>query len=433
MKWGWSRFLAALIWTGFLPVTGWAQEAPTKVTVALAEQRQVVPTVTLVGTVEPSRRSIIGAEVVGLVSEMPVRQGDAVEHNQLLCALKDDTLRFELAEAEARHENLRSRLEELEAGTREEEKRQAQAELEEAQAELRRWDYERERVDGLHEEGKATLKEYRDTHAYYDEARQRVAQAQARYDLALAGPRSEVIAQARHLVAAQSAVVERIRTDLAKTRIKAPFAGQVVQLFTEVGQWIERGGEVVELIELQQVLVRVDVPEFVIPYCRTGAEVPVTFDALKKRFTGRIKHIVSQADPAARTFPVEVEIDNPEHELRAGMFARATLVSGSKAPSVVIPKDAVVHRQGVDYVALVRPGQQGLMAFPMPVTLGTEDQDYVAVTSGNVPPGAQLIVRGNENILFPMPVIVSNPTAPADAGPKAMNPDVQQTGKSSSN
>ena len=78
----------------------------------------------------------------------------------------------------------------------------------------------------------------------------------------------------------------------------------------------------------------------------TEDEIQTRIDALKKRFTGRIRHIVSQADPSARTFPVEIELDNSIGELRAGMFARATLVSGPKALGVLVPRDAIVQRQG---------------------------------------------------------------------------------------
>jgi multidrug efflux pump subunit AcrA (membrane-fusion protein) len=400
--------------------TAFGQRGPARVIVALAEQREILPTVTLVGTVEPLRRSVLSAEVAGLVSEMPVHEGDSVQVGQLLCALKDDTLRYQLTEADARLKNLQSRLDELEAGTRKEELRRARAELEEAKAELSRYEYEKQRVDGLYEETRAASKEYRDIHSLYDAARQRQAQAQAKYDLALAGPRQEAIAQARHLVAAQRAATERIRADLEKTRIKAPFAGEVVNRFTEVGQWIDKGGEVVELIELHHVLVRVDVPEFVIPFCHVGDPVRVTIDALKKQFTGHTKHVISQADPSARTFPVEIEIENPHGELRAGLFARATLVSGAKAPGLVVPKDAVVQREGVDYVALVVPGPHGLMGIPTPVTLGAEDGDYVAITSANVPPGARVITRGNENIMFPMPVEIAN--AGGEVAPPAAQP-----------
>lgn len=385
-----------------------AQHGPPRVVVARAEEREVVQTVSLVGTVGPLRRSVLGAEVAGLVREMPVRQGDGVETGQVLCALSDETLGFELAEARARLEMFRSRYEELKSGTREEEKRRFEAELGEAQADLNRWEFEKQRVDQLYEASRAGTKEYRDTYSAYHAAVERLARGQANYDQAMAGPRKETIAQARHTVAAQQAAVDRISADVERTRIRAPFAGHVVRLHTEVGEWIDRGGDVLELIEMNRVLVRVDVPEFAIPYCRSGEEVPVMIDALKKRFTGRIRHIVSQADPSARTFPVEIELDNSSGELRAGMFARATLVSGPKALGVLVPRDAIVQRQGVDYVALVVAGQEGPTAVPTPVTLGTEDADWVTITSRNVPPGSRVVVRGNEGIVFPMPVVIAD-------------------------
>jgi len=215
--------------------------------------------------------------------------------------------------------------------------------------------------------------------------------------------------------------VDRIAADVARTRIKAPFAGHVVRLHTEVGQWIDRGGDVLELIELDRVLVRVDVPEFVVPYCKVGDEVAVAVDALKRQFDGRIRHIVSQADRSARTFPVDIEIDNANSDLKAGMFTRVTLVSGPKAPAVVVPRDAVVQRNGTDYVILVIRGAQGPTGVPTTVTLGAEDEDFVAITSGNVPFDAEVVVRGNEGIIFPMPILI--PDAGPDGGVRAVETD----------
>ena len=412
---------AALVaWVSYAPALR-AQNGPPQVVLGRAERREVVQTITLVGTVGPLRRSLLGAEVAGLVVEMPVREGDAVEAGQVLCALSDETLRFELAEAHARMANLRARFEELQNGTRAEEKRRYEAALGEAQAVLERWEYEKQRVDRLFENTQASTQEHRETYAAFHSAVERKAQAQADYDLAVSGPRKEVIAQAQHLVAAQQAVVDRLAADVKRTGIKAPFAGHVIRLHTEVGQWIDRGGDVLELIELDRVLVRVDVPEFVVAYCHVGDEVAVSVDALKRQFNGRVRHIVSQADRSARTFPVDVEIDNANNELKAGMFTRVTLVSGPKAPAVVVPRDAVVQRDGTDYVTLVVRGAQGPTGVPTPVTLGAEDEDYVAITSGNVPLDADVVVRGNEGIIFPMPIII--PNAGPDEGSRAAETD----------
>ncbi len=342
-----------------------------KVQLAEAQLRELPATSLLVGSVRPNRISIVGAEVEGLVTALPVRQGDYLKEGTLICQLKDDTLQLELTAAEGRLESLR-------------------AAVLIAKADLDRWTREKERVAKLEDSYRANAKEVYDTLADFLIAENRVREADQD-------------------VVEQNAQVELKKIEIAKTRIAAPFDGYVTALHTEVGQWLQRGGQVVEIIDLETVLVRVDVPESAIVHIRVGDEAQVKLDALNETVTGRIKYIVPQAHEQARTFPVDIAIANPKHALRSGMFARCTVKTGPAGQVVAVPKDAVVHKEGTNHIWEVKPaGPPGsMMAFPMAVTLGAEVRDWVAITSGNVTPGMKVAVRGNELLMpFPAKVIV---------------------------
>jgi multidrug efflux pump subunit AcrA (membrane-fusion protein) len=118
---------------------------------------------------------------------------------------------------------------------------------------------------------------------------------------------------------------------------------------------------------------------------------------------------------------VEIEVPNDPPVLKSGMFARATTVAGPEQTVVAVPKDSVSHQMGASYVALVRPGQGGqMMAFPMAVTVGLDIGDWIEITSGNIPVGSDVVVRGNEmitRILAPVPVEVVGPDAVAESTP----------------
>ncbi len=245
---------------------------------------------------------------------------------------------------------------------------------------MRRWKFEVQRLKRLYGDEQANEKEV------YD--------AQAEHDVA------------KYTVEQQKAAVARLDTDLAKTEIVAPFAGFVVRRETEVGQWIPTGGSIVEIIDLSSVLVRVDVPEFAIPFVHVGDTATVKIDALKRLFQGEVRHMILQANAEARTFPVEVVIDNSDQALAGGMFARVTIASGPREKSVVVPKDAIVERDGIRYVGLVIPGHDGgTSGLIVAVTTGVDMDDWVSITSDNIKPGMQVIVRGNERLFpFPSPV-----------------------------
>jgi multidrug efflux pump subunit AcrA (membrane-fusion protein) len=393
------------------------QLGPARVVTAHAEMRALPATATLVGTVHPQRRTTLGAEVAGLVMDMPVRQGDLVEAGAIICRLNDDLLKRALDREVARMDARKARLEELEHGTRQEVIDRLKADLDAAEAMAERWDFELERIRRLHGEDIAAEREFQDALAEKRSAASRRDAAQAEHAEAVAGPRAEVIAQARFDVAEQEAEIARLQTEIDKTLIRAPFTGFVTVRTTEVGAWLSVGDPVVELIDLESVLVRVDVPEAAIAYATAGSETSVRIDALREAFSGAIRHVIPQADMAARTFPVEIELANPERRLKAGMFARATVPAGPQTEQLAVPKDAIIENRGLVQVALIVPGKDGKMAVPTSVTLGADAGEWVAVTSGNVPAGAELAVYGNERLLYPQPVIVVN--TPAEAGPAA--------------
>lgn len=348
------------------------------VVVAKAAMRELPNTATLVGTVEPWTRSLVGTEVAGKVTKMYVRQGDRVQKGDVLVELDTSMLELQLAEAEAR--------------------------LMAIEAQVKRWEFETEWVRDLNGDNYAGKLDIYKTEAELAVAKQTVRERQA--------------------------TIDQIKTDLAKSRIVAPFDGFIVARHTEVGEWLERGGSVVEIVDLSKVLVSVDVHERAMPFIKEGDTAKVNVEALKHIFEGKIRHIIRQADPAARTFPVEIEINNADNQLAAGMFARATVTAGPTTSVVAIPKDAIFVMDGVEYIGMIFPDQRGGMnGLLKPVTTGKDINDWIAVTSNNVGPGMDIVIRGNERLMpFPSPVRVVDEfgtpvnTAPPNGGSPSASP-----------
>ncbi len=406
LRWmGWSPATLAI-----LAATGGSLRAQppmlSRVAVVQAEHRVVPVTVTLVGTTKPYTRSNIASEVAGIVEAIPVIEGQRVEAGSLVCQLRDDVRRMALEQAERRLGELQAQLAQLEAGSRKEEIAAAAAELGEAQAIEEKWRLELARISSLRERNQASDKEYNDTVAEEKAARQRGARARAAYDLVLAGPRVEQIEQARYAVRAQEVAVRLLRYDLEQTRIRAPFAGAVTRRDTEVGQWLPAGGPVLELIELDRILVRVDVPESAVFALSAGDRITVIVEALDHTLEGVVERIVPQADERARTFPVDVLLDNSAGQLKSGMFVRAIVPAGPAVESIIVPRDAILQRAGAQYVVIVAPPPQGQghMAVPVPVKLGASLGSWVAVSATMLQPGVPVAVKGHDRVYGPQPV-----------------------------
>lgn len=404
-----------------LPGGASAQMPVAKVVVVEARLMETQATVTLVGSVRPVRRSRVSAEIAGLVEEMPAREGDFIPAGGIICKLKDQGVALRLDAETAKLESLKATHEELVNGTRKQELRRLKAVRDAAVAEYDRWKFEMDRIERLHATNDSNEKEYNDTRSEYVAAERRKVATDAAYELGVEGPRKEAVAQAAYDVAEQQAVVRQAMRDVEKTVARPPFAGHVIERTVEIGEWVVQGGSIVEMVDLSSVLVRVDVPETSFPHLRVGEPVRVKIDALQRSFDGRIKHIMPQADPNARTFPVDIEIDNAEGVLAGGMFARATLPAGRLQRSVAVPKDAIVQREGINYVGVIVPSREGGAAgMTVPVTLGSVTDGWIAITSGNLQAGTRVVTRGTENIMpFPSPVVIVDERGTPVATPSA--------------
>ena len=198
--------------------------------------------------------------------------------------------------------------------------------------------------------------------------------------------------------------MSRLETQLRDHTIRTPFAGHVVSKLTEVGQWVERGAPVAEIIELDPIDVVVHVPETLVTQLEVGDRVPLTFDAISsesRSLEGTIHGIVSSADQRSRTFPVRIRVANPSHDgkylLRAGMQARAT-IAGRSRPMLLIPKDALILG-GPEKTVMVAHSERGQapVAVRVAVETGVSRDDHIEVR-GDLQAGQQVVVDGNERV-----------------------------------
>jgi RND family efflux transporter MFP subunit len=374
------------------------------VVVAPVEQVELAAAQSFVGTVYPARVSDVGSAVDGRVVRMPVENGQRVSAGEPIAELLRGLLEIERSGAAAELERRAQVLAELRAGSRPEELDQARAIVAGATA---RVDYARNRLARLArlaERGTSTEDELLVAQTELSQAESLLAGARASLALAEAGPRQEAIAQAAAALAAQEAEVARIDDQLAKHTIRAPFAGWVVERFTEQGQWVARGGLVARIAELDRLEIEVQVPELAIGTLAVGADVRLEIDAAPQHtWIGHLERIVPQADLLSRSFPVKVLLENRvvdgEPVLRGGLLARAWLPVGKTGPATVVPKDALVLGGGQPLVYVVEaattPGVGTVR--PVPVALGTARAGAVEVR-GDLQAGQLVVIRGNERL-----------------------------------
>jgi multidrug efflux pump subunit AcrA (membrane-fusion protein) len=109
--------------------------------------------------------------------------------------------------------------------------------------------------------------------------------------------------------------------------VRAPFDGLIVKRFVNEGEYasVMPATQLVTIEEIDPVDLRIQVPSTDMAKVTVGAPVHVRLPATGQELDLRLTRVVSASDPRTRTFSAIVEIPNPDHSLRSGLYAEVTL------------------------------------------------------------------------------------------------------------
>ena len=187
---------------------------------------------------------------------------------------------------------------------------------------------------------------------------------------------------------------ELAEISLNKSLISSPLKGTIKTRHIKVGEFVRKGDKLVEILDIDRILVKVNIPEQEILSIQVGQNVEVALYIMeKKTFLGRVKNIGLEADSSNRTFPVEILVDNKERQLRAGMLARATFTKSVDQDQIVIPRHTVLERDQGRVVYVFEDGK----AFRRDITIGLSQLDQVQVVQG-LNKGELIVVEGHTKL-----------------------------------
>ncbi|MGH7508884.1 MAG: efflux RND transporter periplasmic adaptor subunit [Gemmatimonadales bacterium] len=244
------------------------------------------------------------------------------------------------------------------------------------------------------------------------ELRAQVAQVEAERDLArqsLARTR-ELLSQkasseaelerAEATMRSNEAQLQLLKVRLARTVVRAPFAGVMGQRFVSLGDYVGSDTRLAALQTVSPQRAAFQVPERYAEQLKPNQQVTFRVAALPGReFSGIVDFIDPIVQLPGRTITVKARVPNPRGELQAGMFIEARLATAVRPNAVVIPEDAVLPLQGKNFVWVVAGGK----ATRRQIELGVRTPGFVEVKSG-VEPAEQVVVGGQERLAEGAPV-----------------------------
>ena len=387
---------------------------PAVVTTAPVEQGSFAVDAHFVGTLEAKSAADLYARTSGPIVKVFADAGDRVHAGQVLARIEPD-------EAEKKVEQSRAAL-----GIAEATISQRRANLQVAQATAKR-------TETLFHQDLVSQQDYDSVQAALVGARSQLELAKAQIQQAKA-----------NLSAAQ--------LELSKTRVVAPFDGWVGKRYLDLGALASTNRPVFSVVDLSTIKTTISVTEKDARHVHAGQPATLTTDAFPGEvFKGKVARMSSVFDPQTNTTDAQIEVDNPDAELKPGMFADVAVAYHTEPTAILVPTSAVVDSESESHIFLAeRAGAAaGPGASPRP-TAGSgapPPSQWVArkitvrvVGSGSggrsaIEPqdsdaqlraGSHVIVLGQETLIDGAPVTLSDGGAGrAAAAPEPIAPEAR--------
>lgn len=325
-------------WLLALPALGCAQMGgPAPVRVAQAAVKDIAPVTRVPGTVVSRNDARLSAEVTGRLTEV-ADVGTEVRAGEPVARVEDTALLLRNAELVAQ--------------------------VTRAEARLRFLEGEERRFSRLADENLAAVTQLEQTRSDRDVARG---------DLEIA-----------------RAQLGQNADQLSRTRLLAPFDGIVVERLMTPGERVEEGGEVVRLVDQQnlEIIARASLDYF--NFVHRGQMLELTAGPVSAM--GAVRRVVAVGDE--RTHQFELRIDLEGAPFPVGQTVRVAIPTSESREVLAVPRDALVLRPEGQSVFVVDADNK---ARRVAVTVGVGQGEYVEVL-GEIAPGDQVVVRGNERL-----------------------------------
>jgi HlyD family secretion protein len=330
--------------------------------------------VTASGEIKPKNYINIGANAMGDLTELLVKEGDHVQKGQLLAKIEDIQPQADVRAQEATLASAEadSSAAEYQVKGADDNLLTMQAGLEHDKADLERMKADLDRSESLFKEGLGPKQDYELKKYTYAAQLAAIQQSEARVTQARAQREEQAanLASMQRRIAMARANLVRINDVLHKHNSYAPLDGVVTNLPVRVGESVvpglqnQTGTLIMTIADMSLITAEVKVDETDIVNVQLGQTADITIDAIpNKTFKGHVTEIGNTAilrstgvaasqsaisSQEAKDFKVVVAMDDPPDEVRPGLSCTAKITTATRQNVLTIPIQALTVRQKGD-------------------------------------------------------------------------------------
>lgn len=315
------------------------------VTLATVENRSFRGSIPFTGSLLAVNRAELKAEVSGRITRVAVQEGDKVAAGSVLSAQDEDELLLSVQAAEAQ--------------------------LAQAQAQAQQAKRDNERAQSLLEKRSVTRQSAQLAETNFNAATAMVSAAQSNLGLA--------------------------KSRLKKSRITAPFAGEVAKRSVQPGEVLSPGQTAFEVVDNRKLEIQADLPAEVVARIKKGMKASFHVTGFDKPFEATLTQVSASVQQDGRTLRVRLEVPNTDGRLKSGLFAEGEILADGESarPALPVSMLTAVGREAEVFVV------ENNIARRQRLLLSGQDQDGwrpvegIAVGTKVVDLGRELVVDGS--------------------------------------
>jgi membrane fusion protein (multidrug efflux system) len=174
-----------------------------------------------------------------------------------------------------------------------------------------------------------------------------------------------------------------LEEELEDTRVPAPMDGQLGEIMVSKGQIVPQGQVLMELVQVDPLEIRFEVPEQYLNVVKEGLRVDITTDVYGDDvFTGKVDFLAPRLRETTRTLLVKASVPNPDGKLKPGMFGNVKLILNEIPDALFVPESAVMQRGSSTMVMIRNAAGRSEMR---PVKVGIRQGGRMHIESGLAP------------------------------------------------
>ena len=206
--------------------------------------------------------------------------------------------------------------------------------------------------------------------------------------------------QAKTNYNAQLKAVAQMKSQLAKTVIKAPFSGTIDEIASERGSVVGPGTPILRIVSLGNMYLEAEVPEKKIGTIKKGSDVIVDFPVLGETFNSKVTQAGNYINPANRSFMIQIAVPNKSGNIKPNLSSKIQLKDYSNPKAITVPTSIISENADGEqflYVAQNPDKNGNAIAKRVIVKVGLSQGELVEIVDG-IKDGDLIIKEGARSV-----------------------------------